>query len=84
MPAVDDIRAVLIALALERGAESSFCPSEAARRLDSEFWRDLMPKVRGVAAEMQAEGVLEATRRGQVVQANAPGGPIRLQLRRRG
>ena len=80
----EEIRQALLELALERGEDSSFCPSEAARRLDGEFWRDLMPKVRGVAAEMQEEGLLEATRRGEMVAANAAGGPVRLRLRREG
>jgi hypothetical protein len=71
------IRAELLRLALAR-AGASFCPSEAARALASD-WRPLMPRIRALAAGMPE---LRATRRGAEVPADGPGGPIRLALRR--
>ncbi|RYZ12516.1 MAG: DUF3253 domain-containing protein [Comamonadaceae bacterium] len=64
-----------------RPAGSSICPSEVARDLESEedAWRALMPEVRRVAAMMAGEGALQATRAGKVIDAEAPGGPIRLR-----
>ena len=73
----DRIRAVLLALA-EARKDKTFCPSEAAKRLDARDWRPLMPDVRAVAAAMQDKGLIRATRRGREVRATDPGGPIRL------
>lgn len=71
------IRAAILDLALQRGRGKSFCPSEVARALSSD-WRPLMADVRQVA-EAMAE--VKATRRGAELPATAPGGPIRLSLR---
>ena len=72
------IAAVLMELAHERGAAKSFCPSEAARRLDADGWRDLMPHVRRVAAGLP----LAVTQRDQPVDIAVARGPIRLSLLR--
>ncbi|KRS13183.1 hypothetical protein XM53_08545 [Roseovarius atlanticus] len=71
----DEIADVLMRLARERGAGKTFCPSEAARAL-SEDWRDLMPRVRAVAAGLP----LVATQKGQAVDPLEAKGPIRLGL----
>jgi hypothetical protein len=71
------IRAALIDLALQRGAGKSFCPSEAARALASD-WRPLMPEVRRVAATLSE---IEALQKGQPVDPLTAKGPIRLRLR---
>ncbi|MCU0306423.1 MAG: DUF3253 domain-containing protein [Thermoleophilia bacterium] len=55
------------------------CPSEAARCLDPERWRDLMPVVREAAGRLQARGEVEVTRRGEPADPLAPGGPIRIR-----
>ena len=79
------IRATLQRLASLRGAAATFCPSEAARALTSS-WRPLMPQIRSVALDMIAEGALEATQRGVVVEGSilAVRGPIRLRAPRGG
>ena len=74
-PDDEAIAAALMRLALARGPDGSFCPSEAAREL-AEDWRPLMPEVRRVAAGLP----LRATRGGTPVDPQAPGGPIRLAL----
>lgn len=61
-----------------RGAGKSICPSEAARRVSPEAWRDLMPTVREVAAHRAEAGTLRITQRGTDVDARAARGPIRL------
>lgn len=75
-PGDDAIAAVLMDLAHQRGADKSFCPSEAARAL-SDNWRPLMPRVRDVAAGLP----LQATQKGQPVDPRHARGPIRLRLR---
>ena len=78
--ALDDhqIAAVLMRLAQDRGDDKTFCPSEAARALDPENWRALMPEIRRVAASLS----LKATQRGTPVNPVTARGPIRLGRRR--
>ncbi|MGV3661774.1 MAG: DUF3253 domain-containing protein [Prosthecobacter sp.] len=71
------IRRTLLALAAEREAEATFCPSEAARRLSAQ-WRPLMPQIRTVAAALIQEGHLVCTQRGEKVDPLVARGPIRL------
>lgn len=68
------IAAALMALAKER-APRTFCPSEAARRLEPD-WRPLMAQVRRVAATLP----LDATQKGRPVDPLTTTGPIRLAL----
>ena len=70
-----EIAAALMSLARARGADKSFCPSEAARALAHD-WRALMPEVRRVAAALP----LRATQKGRPVDPATARGPIRLSL----
>ncbi|AZQ66408.1 DUF3253 domain-containing protein [Silicimonas algicola] len=74
-PDDDRIAEALMTLALERGRQATFCPSEAARRL-SDDWRPLMDHVRRVAATLP----LVATQGGAPVDPLAAKGPVRLAL----
>ncbi|MEM7719298.1 MAG: DUF3253 domain-containing protein [Pseudomonadota bacterium] len=75
-PSDADIAATLLELAAERGRAKTFCPSEAARRLSTD-WRPLMPAIRRVAATLP----LVATQKGRAVNAMTAIGPIRLGKR---
>lgn len=75
----EKIREVLSFLAEERGSDSSFCPSEAARKLAENNWRDLMSEVRREAAAMEAEGKLQVLQKGREVDINIAKGPVRLR-----
>jgi hypothetical protein len=57
----------------QRAADSSICPSEVARALQSDeaAWRALMPQVREVAAAMRESGRLRITRGGVDVPGSA-------------
>jgi hypothetical protein len=88
-PSDSDIRGAILDHALRRGAGKTFCPSEPARALSLDrralmpavrAEAALMPAVRAEAARMQAEGLIEATQRGQPVLADQARGPIRLRL----
>ena len=76
-PSDEALRAALLAFAASRGAGRSFCPSEPARALSPE-WRALMPRIRAQAAQLQDDGFLIATQRGQPLRADRARGPIRL------
>lgn len=79
-PTKDEIERQLLALAEERDAGKTFCPSEVARAL-SKVWRPLMPQIREVAAKLVTEGKLRCTRKGRDVDPGTARGPIRLGRR---
>lgn len=57
----------------------SICPSDVARTVDSENWRELMDETREVAQHLARQGGIVITQRGQPVDPDAPvRGPIRL------
>ncbi|HEY9736766.1 MAG TPA: DUF3253 domain-containing protein [Trichocoleus sp.] len=71
------VRLVLLAQVQARGAGKTICPSEVARALAGESWRDLMPLVRSVGANLTAEGKIITLQKGQVVDSKQVRGPIR-------
>jgi hypothetical protein len=75
------IRQSLLDLVHQRGPDKTICPSEVARALGDDQWRDLMPTVRLVGTQLVAEGVMVALQRGQVVDSETAQGPIRYGLR---
>jgi hypothetical protein len=62
-----------------RAPGASVCPSEAARDVDPDGWRALMPASRAAAARMVARGAAEVTQGGRVVDPAAARGPIRVR-----
>jgi hypothetical protein len=62
-----------------RAPGATICPSEAARRVDPDGWRDLMPDARRVAGRLVADGRVEMTQRGEVVDPGTARGPVRLR-----
>ncbi|WP_232830773.1 DUF3253 domain-containing protein [Tropicimonas sp. IMCC34011] len=79
MSKADDaaIAAELRRLARERGADKTFCPSEVARAMASD-WRPLMEDVRRVAGDLVSGGELRATQKGVSADPVSATGPIRL------
>lgn len=65
-----------------RAASATICPSEAARAVGGEEWRDLMEPARRAARRLVAAGEVEITQRGQVVDPSAAKGPIRIRKAR--
>jgi hypothetical protein len=78
MPDSGKISSAIDELLAERNEGATICPSEVARALGGDTWRDLMQPVREVAAARGERGDLTVTRRGEGVDARNPGGPIRL------
>jgi hypothetical protein len=74
---VDVSAAILEATA--RRAPATICPSEVARALWPEAWRERMDDVREAAYALADRGVLEVTQGGEVVDGRAARGPIRLR-----
>ena len=59
----------------QRRTGMSICPSEAARAVDPEGWRALLPAARRLAAA----GDVEVTQRGAVVDVATARGPVRIR-----
>lgn len=75
-----EIRETILRLLEERKAGKTICPSDAARAIGGDEFRDLMEPVRDAAREMVAAGELEVTQGGRVVEPGSARGPIRLRL----
>ncbi|MDP9497483.1 MAG: DUF3253 domain-containing protein [Actinomycetota bacterium] len=57
----------------------SACPSEVARAVGGERWRELMAPVRAAAGRLAARREVEVTQRGQVVDVASARGPVRVR-----
>jgi len=64
-----------------RRAGATICPSEAARHVDADDWRDLMPAARAAAGRLAAAGQVEVTQGGTVVDVATARGPVRIRRR---
>lgn len=60
----DEAAAMIMKLIAARGDGKTICPSEAARALDADAWREAMPRVHAAAAELAAAGKVVLTQRG--------------------
>lgn len=70
----------IVELLAGRAAESSICPSEAARRCFGEAgWRAEMERTRQAARRLVAQGRVEIVQKGRVVDPSTARGPIRLR-----
>ncbi len=78
MPEDSRIAETLLDLARDRGAETGFCPSEAARVLAPADWQSVLGRVRKVAGRLQRDGLINVTQSGRAVDALCAKGPIRL------
>lgn len=84
MPAnSSELRAVILALAAERGSLKTICPSEAARAIagsDEKRWRILMRPIRAEAIQMADEGLIEIRRKGRPVDPHDFKGIYRIAI----
>lgn len=71
-------RAVLSLLATRAGG-ATICPSEAARAVGGDGWRELMEPARAAARRLVASGDVEITQGGVVVDPSTARGPIRVR-----
>ncbi|MFY2790965.1 DUF3253 domain-containing protein [Rhodococcus sp. KRD162] len=74
----DKIRSLLDA----RSRDATICPSDVARALSDDGWRELMEPVRRAARRMVDAGEVEITQKGSVVDPSTAKGPIRIRWKR--
>lgn len=65
-------------MAEERGVEKTFCPSDIARNLYPDQWRDKMELIRTIAQELADQGHVRITQKGEEVSIESVKGPIRI------
>jgi hypothetical protein len=76
------LRAAILGLLARRDPGKTICPSDAARVVAGDgAFRPLMDDARAAAAELVAEGRIDVTQKGEVVDLDRARGPIRLRLR---
>ncbi|MCU1569062.1 MAG: hypothetical protein JWQ56_3999 [Pseudarthrobacter sp.] len=76
------LEATILALLAARAATSSICPSDAARAVGDDTWRDLMEPARAAARRLVDAGEVEITQGGSVVDPATAKGPIRIRRKR--
>lgn len=73
------ITATIRALLRNRSETSSICPSDVARVIGGERWRDEMDAVRDVAAGLAADGTVRITQGDDEVDLATARGPVRIR-----
>ncbi len=74
------LRETILALARQRGPDKTICPSDAARAIGGDTWRDLMDDAREIARDLARDGDVEISQKGQVLDPDATWrGPIRIR-----
>ncbi|RKQ36868.1 DUF3253 domain-containing protein [Kocuria tytonis] len=80
-PSEDGLRAreaATIRALLRHRAGKTICPSDVARTLGGEHWRELMPQIRDVAAAMADVSEITVQQKGETVDVRTARGPVRL------
>ena len=75
-----DILTTILTVATQRGTEKSTCPSEIARILFPEDWREHMKDVVDVAIDLHHQGKVAITHKGVPIDVNHIKGPIRIKI----
>jgi hypothetical protein len=70
----------ILTMAAERAPDKTVCPSEIARALFPANWRSHMQEIRDAAIELQKDGKVTITQKGEPVDINQINGPIRIKL----
>jgi Protein of unknown function (DUF3253) len=73
------LEASILDLLAARAASSTICPSDAARAVGDENWRDLMEPARRAARRLVEAGEVQITQGGSVVDPATAKGPIRIR-----
>jgi hypothetical protein len=78
-PSEIEIRDEILRLLMMIDRDATICPSEVARSLRPQ-WRQWMPLIREVAAEMARANQIQALQNGEPVDLDTIRGPVRLKL----
>ncbi len=82
-PLDDRLQEAILDLLSRRAPTATICPSEAARAVGTaDTWRELMEPARQAAARLVADGQVEITQGGAVVDVGTAVGPVRIRRAR--
>lgn len=70
----------ILSVAAQRGPEKTTCPSEIARMLFPDDWRNHMKDIVDVAIELHNQGKVLITQKGIPIDVNHIKGPIRIKI----
>ena len=76
----EKIATTILSTASHRGAEKSTCPSEIARMVFADDWRQHMKDVREVAIDLHNQGSVVITQKGIPVDVKDIKGPVRIKI----
>ncbi|GFG52501.1 S-adenosylmethionine tRNA ribosyltransferase [Mycolicibacterium agri] len=75
------LRDTILELSRDRGPDKTICPSDAARAVDADNWRELMDEARDAARALAREGKVVITQGGEAVDPDVEWrGPIRISI----
>lgn len=74
------LESTILELLGQRAASATICPSDAARAVRPDDWRDLMEPARRAARRLVARGSVTITQGGTPVDPSTAKGPIRIRL----
>lgn len=80
MDSKTDISTTILTVARQRGIEKSTCPSEIARMLFPDDWRNHMDEIIDVAIDMHKQGKVQITQKGLPIDVTHIKGPIRIKI----
>ncbi|WP_238589230.1 DUF3253 domain-containing protein [Pseudonocardia sp. HH130629-09] len=78
-PVDTELESAITGLLYRRRGGATICPSEAARAVDPDGWRDLMEPARTAARRLVDAGRVEIVQSGRVVDPSTAKGPIRIR-----
>ena len=64
----------------QRAGGATICPSDAARAVSPDDWRELMEPARRAARRLMAAGTVRITQKGSAVDPSTARGPIRIRM----
>ena len=77
-PVDASLEAAIMDLLRQRARDSTICPSEAARVVRPEDWRDWMERTRMAARRLVSRGEVRVMQGGRAVDSSTAKGPIRI------
>ncbi len=80
-PVDADLESAILDLLDRRARGATICPSEAARAVDPDDWRELMEPARSAARRLQGGGIVTIVQNGAEVDPSRAKGPIRIRRR---
>lgn len=78
-PVDERLEVAILDLLSRRAGGATICPSEAAKAVEPDDWRELMEPARSAARRLVAAGDVVITQKGAVVDPSTAKGPIRIR-----